>query len=119
MTVGLTSVAGIVNQMVSAIGVCEKIFEIMDAPVEVVNGTYVYDGSYKNGGTIQFTNVSFSYPTKKDVKVLKNINLSIYNGESLALVGSSGSGKSSIVSLILRFYDIETGSLTYDGTELK
>lgn len=106
MTVGLTSVAGIINQMVSAIGVCEKIFEIMDAPVEIVNGTYIYDGTYKNGGIIQFTDAGFSYPTKREVKVLKNVNLSIYNGESLALVGSSGSGKSSLVSLILRFYDI-------------
>lgn len=50
---------------------------------------------------------------------MKGINLSIFNGESLALVGSSGSGKSSLVSLILRFYDIESGSLSYDGTELK
>jgi ATP-binding cassette subfamily B (MDR/TAP) protein 10 len=46
LTVGLTSVAGIINQIVSAIGVCEKIFEIMDAPVEIVNGTARYNGQY-------------------------------------------------------------------------
>lgn len=65
MTAGLATVAGIVNQIVSALGVCEKIFEIMDAPIEVINGTYKYDGTYKNGGTIEFKDVCFSYPTKK------------------------------------------------------
>ena len=119
MTVGLTSVAGILNQIVSAVGVCEKIFEIMDAPVEIVNGKTKYNGEYDNSGTIEFRNVVFSYPTKRDVKVLKGVNLKIFNGESLALVGASGSDKSSLISLILRFYDIDLGSLTYDGRELK
>lgn len=115
MTVGLTSVGGIMNQIVSAVGVCEKIFEIMDAPIEVINGKLKYNGEYEEGGTIEFKNVVFSYPTKKDVKVLKGVNLKILNGESLALVGASGSGKSSLISLILRFYDVSLGSLSYDG----
>lgn len=115
MTVGLTSVGGIMNQIVSAVGVCEKIFEIMDAPIEVINGKLKYNGEYEEGGTIEFKNVVFSYPTKKDVKVLKGVNLKILNGESLALVGASGSGKSSLISLILRFYDVSMGSLSYDG----
>lgn len=56
---------------------------------------------------IEFRNVTFAYPTKPDVKVLNNFNLKIKKGESIALVGASGCGKSSVISLILRFYDVQ------------
>ncbi len=51
--------------------------------------------------------MTFAYPTKPDVKVLNNFNLKIKKGESIALVGASGCGKSSVISLILRFYDVQ------------
>lgn len=56
-------------------------------------------------GEIQFTNVSFNYPSRSDVNVLDNINLTIKKGETVALVGSSGCGKSTCIQLIQRFYD--------------
>ena len=66
---------------------------------------------------ICFNDVSFSY--KKDVPVLKDINLKVPMGSTLALVGNSGGGKSTIVNLIPRFYDVQKGSITFDGTDIR
>lgn len=78
----------------------------MDDPVKVANGSK--KTSLESAAVaVEFKNVTFAYPTKSDVKVLKKFNLKIKKGESIALVGSSGSGKSSVISLILRFYDAE------------
>lgn len=105
LTVGFASASGTINQIVSALGVCETLFEIMDDPIKIVTGDK--KTMFKNIETaVEFKNVTFAYPTKPDVKVLKNFNLKIKKGESIALVGSSGSGKSSVISLILRFYNI-------------
>lgn len=79
----------------------------MDIPNVIVNGNILDDDNIQ--GEIIFNNVSFSYPTKVDVKILKNLNMSIKKGQTIALVGASGSGKSSIVSLIQRFYDVNEG----------
>ena len=68
-------------------------------------------------GDIEFKNVSFSYDGKRDV--LKNISFSIKNGESIAFVGATGSGKSSIMNLFLRFYDYDRGEILIDGIDIK
>ena len=65
---------------------------------------------------IEYKNVSFAY---KDKPVLNNINLSIKKGETVALVGQSGSGKSTFVDLLLRFYDVQSGQITLDGVDIK
>ena len=70
-------------------------------------------------GNIEFKNVSFSYPTRNDEKALDGINLSIKSGEKIAFVGPSGAGKTTIFQLLLRFYDIQTGSITIDGIPIK
>jgi ATP-binding cassette subfamily B protein len=70
-------------------------------------------------GNIEFKNVSFSYPTRSDEKALNGINLSIKSGEKIAFVGPSGAGKTTIFQLLLRFYDIQTGSITIDGIPIK
>lgn len=70
-------------------------------------------------GNIEFKNVSFSYPTRPDIKVFENLNLSIKEGESIAFVGFSGSGKSTIIQLILRFYDVNEGEIVVDGVNIK
>ncbi|XP_075245466.1 ATP-dependent translocase ABCB1-like isoform X2 [Convolutriloba macropyga] len=70
-------------------------------------------------GQMEFRNLKFSYPTRKDVEVLKCFNLSVKPGQKIALVGASGSGKSTIVNLIQRFYHYPIGSITLDGVELK
>ena len=76
------------------------------------------DSDYKiSRGDIKFKNVSFSYDGKRDV--LKNISFSVKNGESIAFVGATGSGKSSIMNLFLRFYDYDRGEILIDGVNIK
>jgi ATP-binding cassette subfamily B (MDR/TAP) protein 1 len=85
----------------------------------------VIDSSSANGlkpeklkGDIKFTNVNFTYPSRPDVQILSNFNLNIKAGQTVALVGASGSGKSTIVKLLERFYNPATGSITLDGAEI-
>jgi len=76
------------------------------------------ESDYKiSRGDIEFKNVSFSYDGKRDV--LKNISFSVKNGESIAFVGATGSGKSSIINLFLRFYDYDRGEILIDGVNIK
>jgi ABC-type multidrug transport system fused ATPase/permease subunit len=70
--------------------------------------------TFKLNGKIEFRNVGFSYPTRKDVVVLEDLNFTIAPGEKVALVGRSGSGKSTIISLLMRFYAPDQGSILTD-----
>ena len=92
----------------------ESIFELLNEPLEVDEGAVTL-GRAK--GDIVFENVSFHYPNYKGA-VLHEIDLNIKAGQSVALVGRSGSGKSTMVSLFARFYDLTKGRLTLDGKDL-
>ena len=70
-------------------------------------------------GQIEFKNVSFSYPNRPDIKVLKDVSFSVPSGKTIAICGSSGAGKSTIVQLIQRFYDFDSGLITIDGEDIK
>ncbi|KAL1552967.1 ABC transporter B member 11 [Salvia divinorum] len=70
-------------------------------------------------GDIQFHNVSFSYPSRPNVQIFRDLCLTIHSGKTIAIVGESGSGKSTIVSLLQRFYDPDSGDITLDGLEIK
>uniref|UniRef100_A0A1J3KA87 ABC transporter B family member 14 n=1 Tax=Noccaea caerulescens TaxID=107243 RepID=A0A1J3KA87_NOCCA len=91
----------------------------MDEPNKVVSGTVSPSFSNTSLPVVEFIDASFAYPTKENVEVLKHVNLKIMHGESIAIVGPSGSGKSSIVSLILRFYDLTAGQIRIDGRDIK
>jgi len=69
-------------------------------------------------GNVEFTDVVFSYPSRPDVRVLKGLTLSVRSGDTLALVGSSGCGKSTVVSLLERFYSPSAGSIRVDGVDI-
>ncbi|KAI1716202.1 ABC transporter transmembrane region domain-containing protein [Ditylenchus destructor] len=73
----------------------------------------------QGNGAISFKNVRFTYPSRPDVEVLRGVSFDIAAGEHLAIVGSSGSGKSTITALILRFYDPSSGAVTMDGEDLR
>jgi len=70
-------------------------------------------------GKIEFHNVWFRYPTRKNDWVLRGLNLTINPCETVALVGESGCGKSTIVSLVMRFYDVDHGKITFDGVDIR
>ena len=69
-------------------------------------------------GTVTFTDINFTYPTRPDVKVLKGLTVDVLPGQTLALVGQSGCGKSTCIQLIQRFYDGTSGDITIDGTSI-
>ena len=77
------------------------------------------EGHKHNVPIVRFRHVNFAYPSRPDIQVLQNMNLSIRNGETLAIVGKSGHGKSTIVQLIERFYDPTSGSVEFDGVDMK
>ncbi|CAH9078904.1 unnamed protein product [Cuscuta europaea] len=70
-------------------------------------------------GEIEFRHVSFKYPTRPDVQILRDLCLSIHSGKTVAIVGESGSGKSTVISLLQRFYDPDSGEITLDGVEIR
>lgn len=94
----------------------EKIFEVLDSVTEIrdCENPVILNREHKS---IQFSNVNFEYV--ENVPVLKNINLDIKCGETVAFVGNSGGGKTTIVNLLPRFYDIKSGSITIDGIDIR
>ncbi len=94
----------------------ERVFEVLDADV-VVNQKVDAKPLTKFEKSIEFRNVSFSY--ESDQPVLKNFNLVINKGETVALVGQSGSGKTTVANLITRFYDVSEGEILIDGTPIQ
>lgn len=100
------------SKIQQAIGATENLMEILDEEPEASEAKY--DSKEEVQGDIAFSNLSFSYPSRPDVTVLKNINLTISKGQQVALVGSSGSGKSTIAKLLLRFYHPDQGEIMID-----
>lgn len=89
----------------------------MDEQPKIVSGIMIPVQQMRGG--IQFQNVSFAYPSKQAVQVIQKMDVDIKPGENVAIVGTSGSGKSTIVSLIERFYDITNGEILIDGVNIK
>ena len=95
----------------------ERFFEIMDTPVEITDAPDAKDLTVSRGG-IEFRDVSFEYPDDHN-KVLRHVDLTIHPGESLALVGPSGGGKTTLCNLIPRFYDVTSGQILIDGQDVR
>lgn len=94
----------------------ERIMEVIDTKTKITDGEFL--GNTKLMGEVEFKNVSFKYPDA-DEYVLKNISFKAKKGDTLALIGSTGSGKSTIVNLIMRFYDATEGEILIDGKNIK
>ncbi|CAH8355978.1 unnamed protein product [Eruca vesicaria subsp. sativa] len=99
------------NQMVASV------FELLDRRTQVVGDKG--DEMSNVEGTIELKGVHFSYPSRPDVTIFRDFDLTVPCGKSMALVGQSGSGKSSVLSLILRFYDPTSGIIMIDGQDIK
>ncbi len=103
------------NDLMDASTYLERIFELLDEPLLIENSANALKPHIK--GNIEFENVYFSYDNQ--VPVLKNLNLKIKAGEKIGLVGVTGSGKSTILSLISRFYDTNKGTILIDNYDIK
>ena len=114
---GITFMANIFQTFSRAKASADRINEVLRMPDVIVDG----EGSRepKEHGTIEFKNVSFSYPESNGHCVLENISFKVNSGETLAIIGATGSGKSSLVNLIPRFYDATNGEILIDGMNVK
>ncbi len=104
------------NQLITNISGAERIFEIMDTPPEIEDGTDVHELPQIEGD-VRFEHVSFAYD--EATKVLNDVSFHIKPGETIALVGPTGAGKTTIVNLISRFYDVQGGTVYIDGHNIK
>ena len=95
----------------------KRINAVMDCPLEIVDGN-IDVTTIKEVGTIEFKNVSFAYPESNEY-VLENLNFKINKGDTVAIVGATGSGKTTLVNLITRFYDVSEGEVLVDGVNVK
>lgn len=101
----------------ASLGASERILEILDEPVEPTNRAAA-PAPLRVAGDITYEHVAFSYPTRPDIQVLKDISFRIRAGEKIALVGPSGAGKSTIVQLLMKYYTLTAGRILVDGQNI-
>lgn len=114
--VSIAGLGDIYSQLQRAVGSSERLLEILKQPdeAEVIN-----DKRFRLSGEIVFDNVGFSYSGRPDFSVLNDLNFKIKAGEKIALVGKSGSGKSTIINLVMRFYPVTQGRIQVDGVDIE
>jgi ATP-binding cassette subfamily B multidrug efflux pump len=111
----LRQIADKFNVMQMGIIAAERVFEVLDTDSQIQNTGTLTSHSFK--GNIQFDNVRFSYIENEEV--LKGISFSVTEGETVAIVGSTGAGKSTIINLLNRFYEIDSGAITIENKNIK
>lgn len=110
----IDELAQIYGQIQTAVAGAERVFEVMDEPLEDKSGKKNMDDLR---GIIRFKNVNFSYTKEK--QVLYDFNIEVKAGQKVALVGSTGSGKTTVVNLLMRFYDVDSGEILIDDVNIK
>ncbi|KAK3244635.1 ABC transporter type-1, partial [Cymbomonas tetramitiformis] len=144
LSASVQGVADMYSDMMKAVGASETVFKIIDEKPErrgtgstVPGNQEIQEDSASakdlsgmeavaegqrfladSKGAVQFEGVDFAYPTRASVRVLKGVSITVPAGETVALVGSSGSGKSSVIQLLLRYYDPAKGRILYDGRDV-
>jgi subfamily B ATP-binding cassette protein MsbA len=111
----LRELVGVAGPMQQGIAAGQSMFEILDEPMEPQGGGYIES---RVRGEVEFTQVSFTYPEGKGA-ALHNVSLQVGAGQTIAIVGRSGGGKSTLVNLLPRFYDVSTGEVRIDGRDVR
>ena len=113
------AISEVIGDLQRAAGATERLQELLATVPSIVAPAEPVALPERLHGAISFDNVSFSYPSRPDTLALNTIQLDVQAGETLALVGASGAGKSSFMQLLLRFYDVSAGSIRIDGVDLR
>ena len=111
----INQIANQYASILTALAGAERIFEIMDQADEIDEGN-VHQNAERIRGNVRFENIDFGYVPGEPV--LKGLNLDVNPGQKIAIVGATGSGKTTVVNLLTRFYEVDSGTITIDGTDI-
>ena len=117
LTFYIEEVGDIYTGLMEAVGASKKVFELIDRKPKIENVGYASPGEF--AGEVKFENVSFAYPTRSDISVLNGVSFSAAQGEVVALVGPSGGGKSTCISLLEHFYEPTSGEVLIDSVPVR
>ncbi len=117
MSFSVAALGSLWGDFMASVGAARRIFEILDKAPIISNK--MGDKIERLAGELSFNQISFAYPSRTDVSVLKDFSLNLKPGQRVALVGPSGSGKTTVASLVSRFYDPIAGSIFLDGKDIK
>ncbi|MBE5910832.1 ABC transporter ATP-binding protein [Pseudobutyrivibrio sp.] len=107
-------ISGVITEFQNALACAARLFEMIDAEVETNQGANTTDDAK---GCIEFKDVAFSYDKSK--KLIEHLNLKVMPGQRVAIVGPTGAGKSTIINLLMRFYDVDAGQILIDGVDIR
>lgn len=113
----IAGMAGVYTRLQKTIGAAENLLLLLDEPTEKIDDNYLPDPSQSLHGQIDFEEVGFRYPSRDEITVLKDVSFSVKPGQEVAIVGPSGAGKSTIASLLLKFYEPNSGRILFDGRD--
>ena len=119
VAIAVAAISGVLSELQRAAGALERLFELLSAKIEIKSplNPKILDKNAK--GSLSIEDLSFFYPTRRDMPALRDVCLNIDSGEIVALVGPSGAGKSTLFDLILRLYDATTGAICLDGVDIR
>ncbi|WFD01278.1 hypothetical protein MYAM1_004040 [Malassezia yamatoensis] len=118
---GMMMMTSFFTSLMKGVGAGARVFELLDRQpaIKLGIGKKLEPAMHQRGGHIEFKNVHFSYPSRPDMRILNGVSLNIQPGSSVALVGGSGAGKSSVHALLLRFYEANSGEVCFDGQDVR
>jgi ATP-binding cassette subfamily B protein len=112
----ITNAASIANIFQSTIAAAERVFELLDEKEEVADGEHAL-AEFVPQGNVRFEHVKFGY--KEDSILMKDLNIDVKAGQTIAIVGPTGAGKTTLVNLLMRFYEVNDGRITIDGVDIR
>lgn len=113
------AISQVISELQRAAGALERLMELLDAESLIVAPEQPMSLVQPFRGVVKLTDISFSYPSRPEIKAVDGLSLHIEAGESVALVGPSGAGKSTLFDLLMRFYDPQQGMITLDGVDIR